>query len=114
MTAAWHCSRHSGQAGEAGAGQSSAPALTSCIPASAQRANWQPLALMRGISPETEGFTLLSVHPWHRRESLKGEGISIPSLAGFGLSRTQWGKLGSSSGKAGIELGVPTSLQILG
>lgn len=36
-----------------------------------------------GISPETERFTLLSVHTQHSKDSLKWEGMSKPSLADF-------------------------------
>lgn len=36
-----------------------------------------------GISPETEGFMLLSVHTQHSKVSLKCEGMSIPSSADF-------------------------------
>lgn len=35
------------------------------------------------ISPGSEGFTLLSVHPPQNKDSLKWEGISRPSLADF-------------------------------
>jgi len=36
-----------------------------------------------GISPETEGFTLLSIRPWHSKDSLKWGSISRPSSADF-------------------------------
>lgn len=43
-----------------------------------------------GISPETEGFMLLSVHPRHSKDSLKWDGISRPSLDFWSVLNAVW------------------------